>query len=56
MQRELQEEEERQKKKIEDFRKQCAKQLEENKMLKDMQKQKEMAEDNKPPSGKDLMH
>ena len=35
---------------------QCAKQLEENKQLRDIVKQKEQEEENKGPTGSDLLH
>ena len=53
--REAEEEEKRHKEKIDSFKKQCAKQLDENKYLKEIQRQKEIEEDNKPPSGRNLM-
>ena len=56
MAQELKDEEAKQKKKIEVFRQQCAKQLEENKQLKEIVRQREMELENKPPSGTDLMH
>jgi hypothetical protein len=55
MQRELHEEQQKQKEKVLKFRHQCAKQLDENKICRDAQKQIDWEEDNKPPSGTDLM-
>lgn len=55
MQQELLEEEKKQRKKIEVFRQQCSKQLDENKQLRDLVKLKEKEEEGKGPTGKDLL-
>lgn len=52
---EIVEDGQKQKNKIEKFRKQCADQLDENKKLKDLQLMKELEADNQPPNGTDLM-
>lgn len=46
---------ERERKKLEDYKKACRDQLEENKQLRQVILQKEQEEENKPPEGNDLM-
>lgn len=41
---------------MENYKKQCADQLEESKKHKSVQRRIEEAEENQPPSGKDLMY
>lgn len=48
-------EQERERKKLEDYKKACRNQLEENKRLREVILQKEIEEENKPPEGNDLM-
>lgn len=46
---------EREKKKLENYKSSCRKQLEENKQMRDVFQAKEFEEENKPPQGNDLM-
>jgi len=55
MEREQQEEEWREKKKITDYKEACRKQLEENKKLKEEQKVKEQLEDQQEAKGDNLL-
>lgn len=48
-------EQERERKKLEEYKKACRSQLEENKRLREVIIQKELEEENKPPEGNDLM-
>ena len=49
------EEQEREKKKLEDYKTECRKQLEENKQQREIILARELEEDNRPPKGNDLM-